>query len=262
MTQLAIPRDDIYEWSNLGIRHLEANRLDDSISCFRVALSLAKARVIQVAPRPLGNRMTNPSSNDRGARQPVAFQETGIEENRVSCSRPLMSRTEDQTGESNKFLYLHPRPLSPLGCQEPQPAIASICVTCLFNLAVAMHLKCLSVGTEAKSNPDERLTAVAQLYDHVYHVLLSHDTAADWNTSADLALILAALNNLAVLQSELDRHDQAKACFETLLANVMCMKLCGGYEALRSDPSLLPGVFSNIVRALNVLTEPICAPGA
>lgn len=256
MTHLAMTRDDIYQWNNDGIFHLETKRLDEAIYCFRMALSLAKAQVIHARQMLSMSTFMNPSKPEKIARRPFVPRETSKEENSMSSSLLL---TEDRTGDLPKFLYMQPRRLHP---EVLYPQITSFCVTFLFNLTVAMHLKAVSIGSDAGSNQKERLATIVSLYEHIYTHLLTHGGAGTGFNSRDDDLLLAALNNMAVVQTQLEMHNTARRCFENLLSSIMCMKTSGVCRSQRSDPFLLEGIFRNIVDSLGLLTEPIYAPGA
>jgi hypothetical protein len=260
MAQIGLSREDIYQWNKDGIFHLEAKRLDESIYCFRMALSLAKSRVLHGEyTQSMNTRRSNAAKAISATSQPGVFWEAQRDDNSI-CMASMVRLAEDEAREIlPDYLYLQPQPLF---SQEPEPHIARVCVNCLFNLASAIHMKALSTGSEARSIQTERLAAVVQLYEHIYTLLLSQDIAATSANRGELHLLIAALNNLALLHNQLDRPDKAKACFETLLSSIMCIRAFGGSRFQTFDPFLLDGVFSNISKALGILTAPICAPGA
>lgn len=256
MTQTSLTREDIYGWNNVGIYHLQARRLDDSIHCFRMALSVAKSRVLHEENGQTTNTaVSNPSKTDTRTRN--AFEDTPIDGSSIVMAS-MVSFMEGRTDDLHHD-YLHMQP-QPLHSQDPETPIARVCVTCLFNLALAMHLKAMSLDSETQDS--ERFAAVLQLYDNVYTLLLSMEMAATCSNKGDLHLLLAVLNNMALLHNQFGRSDKAKACFETLLSSLMFINAFDGSRCETLESSLLDGVLSNISKALGILTAPIYAPGA
>jgi hypothetical protein len=256
MTQTAFHQDDIYQWNEVGICHLEARRLDDSIHCFRMALSLARSAVFHSGNALQTNVATSTPSKAHTATA-TAVGETRRHYDCLGMGSTVVGHAEDRTDDVlHDYLYMQPQPLRTTA--DPEPHLGSVCVTCLFNLSVAVHLKTASWSSEARDHQSERLAPVVQLYEHVYALLRS----GTCNTRGGLHVLIATLNNLAMVHNQCGRPDQAKASFETLLSSIMCITTSDGSRCHTFDSLLLDGVFSNVSKALGILTAPIYAPGA
>jgi len=147
----------------------------------------------------------------------------------------------DSSDDSSSFIYRRPIQVTPQSIQEEHNMGSTLCLIIAFNLALAYHLKAITVTETSRTIYHKYMSVATKLYTHVirwqtrlvdenyYADSTMSTTSATFNSMRFKMILLSNMSQIhrsnCLVNEENNQHQKNKAsyqlCLELLLSNIM-----------------------------------------
>lgn len=227
--------DQLVALNNAGVDCISQNRFNEATAYFNEALKLTKTLLTQHehaateqqdAPHRCNQHCNSLESCALPIQVPPSTRGSSTSDRDVWLS-------DSKTPDGNAFLvYCTPQVLQ-YGQDKSIRSLNYVSAMILFNLALAHHLKALSLPLSQAA-----YTTAAKLYEHTYRV-------AEQESRVGNLILLAILNNLAHIHLRMECRDDAERLCGILWSVVVEAAEC---ESQRPEGALLiEGLYTNVI---------------
>ena len=140
-------------------------------------------------------------------------------EYRDMCQRKPVKLHSASCSESDSFVFRTPVFVDETRCDE-DPYVSNASCYIVFNLSLAYHLMALE-NRDDKEETNKYLAVAKSLYELTFRMQHTHKN--DSNSSSDILLTAAVLNNISAVHNALNNKNEMQQCLELLLSSLVLL---------------------------------------
>ena len=219
------PSTSIIDLNNRGVEYLHLGQTDTAVVALAHALAAVKQRSMTMSQQQQKSHppfvVNDEDLSDWFSNLLMASGDDGRSSSATSRRRRTRTRRQQRLSSSTTtFLYQEPIEL-PMD-NEMSTLLNVQCVTVMFNLAMAFHLRALA-ATGSNDNVHQQLQQqqhflhnAIQMYELCYEMM-----STDESFNPGLYFIMCLANNLGCAHMTLGNYAKSHSCFEHLLSMQM-----------------------------------------